>query len=175
MTADQAREHWVMWGAVCRHHGWKMSRGRLQGDPTKLNHFSRKVWDQASTLAGGAARAADVDDLRHALYYLSCGQVSSGRINPGHHTTQLFGWLRLCLDDADVEAARMAGQTAAGHTGQLSGPIAIRRLGFPESYIASIAKSMYAGQLQGGSWESLPVPTLRKLYKLLRSRQRRQS
>ena len=175
MTAQQMREHWILWGAVCRHHGWKMVRGRLQGDPTKLNHFSRRVWEQASTLAAASARAATVDDLRHALYYLACGQVSSGRINPGHHTTRLIGWLRLCLDDTDVEAARMAGQTPAGHTASLSGPLAIRRIGFPESYILAIAKSVYSAQLLGGSWEALPVATLRSLSKLLRARHRRPS
>ena len=69
----------------------------------------------------------------------------------------------------------MADQSPADHTATLSGPIAIRRLGFPESYITAIAKSIYSAQLQGGSWEALPVATLRSLYKLLRARHRRPS
>lgn len=175
MTPAQTAAHFRLWRRVCHRHGWRMERGRLQSSEAALNHFSSQVWRQAATIAQADARAATVDDLRHSLYFLACGQVTSRRVNSGHHATRLFGWLRLCLDDTDIEAAGMAEQTAAGHTGQLSGPVAIRRLGFPESYIATVAKTLYSAELQGGSWESLPLPVLRNLYKLLRSRLRRQS
>lgn len=173
MNRAQTIAQFRLWNQVCRHCGWHMADGRLQCAPDGLaSRFAKQVWDQAATLARTDLRAATVNDLRHALYFLACGQVSSARIRTNAQCTRVIGWMLLCLDDASLIGARKAVVADGQETAETTAARvrSIRARGFTEEYIDKICRARFAGTYRPPFWEDLPAKDLLALYVLLKGR-----
>ena len=149
-----------------------MERGRLVADGAAPGLFAQRVLDQAVGAAQGQARALTLDDLRHSLYWLATGQVSSRRIVRQAQITRLFAWLRLCLDETLLDALLQAGLTTdqAQEDARRARIAALRRW-HPDPYLEAVCHDRFGGQYERPHWASLPAPAILALYLHLRSRQ----
>jgi len=172
MNHAQNIAHFRLWNDVCRHLGWRMERGRLVAAGAAPGIFAARVWAQAWAVAWADARAATVADLRHALYFLATGQVTSKRIRTNPECTRVIGWLLLCLDDTSLIGAEKAGLSGRSVDEQArANRIAWLRSQYRPDYLESICRDRFAGRYEPPHWDGLGARDIKALYVLLRSRQ----
>jgi len=164
----QVSLHWRFWADVCRRNGWRMEAGRLLCNEAALGLYASKVWEMAARMAEYAHAGPNLDDLRHALYLLACGEVSLARIGSGADFSKVKNWLLLCADDSNLDAA--SGLANGDTRNRMAG--LIRSLGFSQAYIDAVCRDKFGRRYVAPYWEDLRQEDLRQLLITLRSRHR---
>jgi len=101
MTPKERANYFQFWRYVCARLGWVEQAGLLAPQPGALGYHALRVWHRATEEALRDDRAARLDDLRHATYWLACRRCSLSQINTPAQQAALHGYLLLCLNDRD--------------------------------------------------------------------------
>jgi len=168
MTERQTAVHWRLWGEVCGAQGWRIERGRLKVPAEPSNLYARQVLETAQELARGASRPMKLDDLRHATYIRACELDSLRLIGNPRDFTRLAAYLRLLLDDTDLDAAEAwVNKDADTRRRYVWG---IRNLRVPHAYIEAICRDRFDAIYTSPFWEDLPLAALSQLLMTLKQR-----
>ena len=165
MTPPQHKKYIRDWAAGAKANGWKMVKGRLVINESKLNDHGRKVYAAAVQRAGSEHRAPVLEDLRHGIHVVALGRDKSSKAMNNRETDAVFALFKLLVNECDLAAQLKLSNPDIGERERLV--IRIERLKIPEAIVLEICRKSFAPVFNGTHYEDLPLPSLRALCGIL--------
>lgn len=154
MTPRQNSLYWRLWGRLARQY----NLGRGVTIPAGLTVLDR-VQESAQAMAG--ANPPTANHWRHACHLFALGRPVSSRDLTGTDFDQVIALFRVLLDPQDLAAQERLARPEIQQRERYV--FALRRSGFDESYIDTVARRKFPTVYAPPFWEDLPIELLQQL------------